>query len=382
MPEPQGPSASAESASGETVPSQGALLPEAISSRRVFNALPIMAMVLDAERRIVFSNQALVDFTGAAEVEGLRGLRPGQALGCIHAAEPPGGCGTTESCCVCGTLSGVITAQMGHAGAEPCRMRRRTPYGEEALDLYAWCTPIELEGQRFTIVCAVDVADRLRRHALERAFFQGALRLAEGMRQLARDFEGARAPGQQQATAQAIASLSEELAEVIETHSDLAAAERGDLKIRPATIHSRALLEDLLKEHGDCPAAPQAVLRIDPGAEEATFTSDPVYVRRILAHMVENALEACGPGDAVTLDCRRSDDCVQFSVHRPGGMPKEVQLQIFQRSFTTKGPGRGLGTYMMKLLSDRYLGGRVSFASTPEQGTVFRVQYPLKSPWE
>ncbi|MFA7348153.1 MAG: ATP-binding protein, partial [Desulfurivibrionaceae bacterium] len=59
-----------------------------------------------------------------------------------------------------------------------------------------------------------------------------------------------------------------------------------------------------------------------------------------------------------------------------GCMPENVQLQIFQRSFSTKGTGRGLGTYSIKLLGERYLKGRVSFTSTPEKGTTFRFRCP------
>jgi signal transduction histidine kinase len=71
------------------------------------------------------------------------------------------------------------------------------------------------------------------------------------------------------------------------------------------------------------------------------------------------------------------DDGVQFSVRNPGVIPPEVQLQLFQRSFSTKGANRGLGTYSVKLLTERYLGGRVWLNSNPDDGTVFHVWYPL-----
>jgi signal transduction histidine kinase len=64
-------------------------------------------------------------------------------------------------------------------------------------------------------------------------------------------------------------------------------------------------------------------------------------------------------------------------VHNPGFMTRDVQLQVFQRSFSTKGAGRGLGTYSIKLLTERYLKGTVSFTTDPEAGTTFRVRYPL-----
>jgi sensor histidine kinase regulating citrate/malate metabolism len=63
--------------------------------------------------------------------------------------------------------------------------------------------------------------------------------------------------------------------------------------------------------------------------------------------------------------------------HRPVFMPEEVQLQVFARSFSTKGPGRGVGTYSIKLPTERYLGGRASFETCRETGTTFTVRYPL-----
>lgn len=58
-------------------------------------------------------------------------------------------------------------------------------------------------------------------------------------------------------------------------------------------------------------------------------------------------------------------------------MPSTVQNQVFQRSFSTKGAGRGLGTFSIRLLTENYLGGEVGFTSTAGSGTVFRAAYPL-----
>jgi sensor histidine kinase regulating citrate/malate metabolism len=58
-------------------------------------------------------------------------------------------------------------------------------------------------------------------------------------------------------------------------------------------------------------------------------------------------------------------------------MPDEIQQQLFTRSVSTKGAGRGLGIYSMKYLTETYLHGSVSFISTKEKGTIFTVSYPL-----
>jgi sensor histidine kinase regulating citrate/malate metabolism len=61
-----------------------------------------------------------------------------------------------------------------------------------------------------------------------------------------------------------------------------------------------------------------------------------------------------------------------------GTIPEDVRLQIFQRSFSTKGSGRGLGTYSMKLFGENYLHGRVYFRTNEKQGTTFTIELPLE----
>jgi hypothetical protein len=91
--------------------------------------------------------------------------------------------------------------------------------------------------------------------------------------------------------------------------------------------------------------------------------------------MIKNALEAIPQGQTVTLQCQEQGDDVVFSVNNPGVMPRDVQRQVFQRSFSTKSKsGRGIGTHSIKLLGERYLGGEVGFTSDPSDGTTFSIR--------
>jgi len=75
-----------------------------------------------------------------------------------------------------------------------------------------------------------------------------------------------------------------------------------------------------------------------------------------------------------------ADPAPVFTVHNDGAMDEAARLQIFQRAFTTRaGHGRGLGTYRVELLAERYLGGAVSFTSAPDAGTTFTVRLPVRS---
>ncbi len=113
------------------------------------------------------------------------------------------------------------------------------------------------------------------------------------------------------------------------------------------------------------------------GRYAVIFENDFTLLGRVLGNLVKNALEASTPGQTVTLLCLQEDDRVAFHVHNVTVIPRHVQQQLFQRSFSTKGNGRGLGTYSIKLLSERYLKGEVSFTSSPSHGTTFTVRFPL-----
>ena len=95
--------------------------------------------------------------------------------------------------------------------------------------------------------------------------------------------------------------------------------------------------------------------------------------------MIKNALEAIADDERSGLNCTLNREYVIIRVQNPGCMPDPVRKQIFQRSFSTKGKGRGLGTYSMKLLGEKYLNGKVSFSTSEEKGTIFSLELPLRS---
>ena len=106
------------------------------------------------------------------------------------------------------------------------------------------------------------------------------------------------------------------------------------------------------------------------------FFTDQRLLHRILINMTKNAIEASPAEAVVRIGCEQDGNDLEFWAHNQSCMPEQVQRQIFQRSFSTKGPGRGLGTYSIQLLGERYLKGRVSFTSSPEKGTTFRFRCP------
>jgi len=366
--------APAERAVGADLLRQARRLEELPFLRQLYDSVTDIVLVLNRQRQIVFCNRRVADLLGLEDRARLYGMRPGEALGCHYARQAPGGCGTSEFCSACGAVNAVLTSQAGDADARECNILR--DYGQDALELLVRATPLDLDGMRFTVVAATDISHEKRRRVLERTFFHDLMNTAMGLKLLTRTLTAAPAEKALKLV-DGIRTGVERLLAEIEEQRDLAMAENNELAARPGVVHSRRFIEELADHYSQYAELHHCALRIADAAEEFGLESDPILLSRVLGNMIKNALEASRHGQAVTIGCNKTaDGLVQFRVHNHGAMPREVQLQIFQRSFTTKGEGRGLGTYSMKLLSERYLKGSVTFTSTAEHGTTFTATYP------
>lgn len=338
------------------------------------DAVPCILLVVNEHRQIVFANERLLELLPPEQRQaGVFGQRPGEVLGCVHAFENDEGCGTTESCSFCGAVNAILASLHGGARVEECRIARANG---EALDLRVWTTPLALDGEPFTVFAALDISHEKRRQALERIFLHDIGNLASGLKWYTELLERGN-PDKSREFQTALGQLSRELLDEIDGQRTLVRAESGELVVTPERLGTRQLLREVVELYRHHPVAHERHLHLDPDAEDIAVTSDRALLSRVLCNLIKNALEACRAGQTVTVGCSQPGDAIEFWVHNPGVMPRAVQLQVFQRSFSTKGGGRGLGTYSIKLLTERYLHGRVSFTSTPEQGTTFKVQYPL-----
>jgi PAS domain S-box-containing protein len=104
---------------------------------------------------------------------------------------------------------------------------------------------------------------------------------------------------------------------------------------------------------------------------------DPLYLKRVLVNLVSNALQAMPNGGQLTLSTDFTGQYACITVKDTGiGIPEEVKPLIFQPLFTTKAKGQGLGLAVVKRLTEA-LNGKVTFDSTPGNGTAFIVKLPL-----
>lgn len=334
--------------------------------------------MLNDQRELVFANRAFFDGLGRSWGIGAVGASPlgqplGDALGCIKAAE---GCGHSASCSACGALSTINAAIERRETAEgEYQLTRADSY--ESLDLRVRATPMTLFDEELVVLAISDIRHERRRRALERIFFHDVLNTAGALRGMAHLLVEL-PPEQNHEFRHSVVFLADKLIDEIKAQRTLASAENLELKLELGAVHSVELLQEVAVTYRNYERTRKVRIVVDPDADDVAFVTDGTILRRILGNMVKNALEASGEGDTATIGCRTVGHELEFWVHNPAVMPPAVRHQVFHRSFSTKGTGRGLGTYSMKLLSERYLEGRVTFTSEEDEGTTFRARYPLK----
>jgi signal transduction histidine kinase len=339
----------------------------------LFSAVPNVFLILNQHRQIVFANKSMLRLLGVTDANTLYGLRPGEALECVHATERIGGCGTTEFCKNCGAVQAILTSLRGKETVQECRITQRNG---NSLDLRVWATPLQKNGDTYSLFAVQDISHEKRRRVLERIFFHDILNTAGGLQGVSELLQDASLDEADELKGM-VYSLADRLVEEIQAQRLLSAAENDDLTAQPVLLDSLSFLREVTGFYHNHEVARYRVIEIAPGADEFNFTSDRTLLGRVIGNLLKNALEAAKPGDTITLGCRLVDvQTIEFWVHNPTFIPRNVQLQVFQRSFSTKGPGRGLGTYSIKLLTERYLKGNVEFTTSPEQGTTFFARYP------
>jgi len=339
-----------------------------------YEAVSEAILIVNSNRQIVFFNSIAKSLFGNENLNNIYGLRPGEALGCIYADKNPGGCGTSEFCSQCGAVNAVLIALSKKPAVRECRLLKGD--NVEALDLLIRSTPLELEEDLFIIIAIIDISHEKRRRALEQIFFHDIMNTAVSINLIAQVLTSRLGDNNNVPLMQNLLSGLEQLIDELCSQRELLAAENNELVVKMQTVDANTLLEELVEVFRK--RYPNHKLVIGDPDGRVILHTDRGLLLRVLGNMIINAIEASAAEQAITVSCRITEGFAEFSVHNESHIPKDCQLRLFQRSFSTKNASRGLGAYSMKLLTERYLSGSIHFSSTPQQGTTFIGRYPLE----
>lgn len=345
----------------------------------ITDAMPDVAVILNRQRQVVYSNKMLMNLIAGAPVESAIGSRPGEFLSCLNAGNAPAGCGTGISCRYCGAVNAILECQKtGEQSQSECRISSRRNSTDVSFNLLVTAKPFRYAENDFIILSLKDISDQKRRRMLERMFFHDVLNTASGLNGMIQALKE-EASGNEELNEyiEIAGKASNDLIEELVAQRSLAAAENGDLQTNVTRCSNLQLIHDVAAYLSHHEIADGKRIVVDPFSHSVQIDTDPQLLKRVLLNLVKNALEASKSGDIITLGSKIADTSVRFWVNNPGRMSEEVQSQIFQRSFSTKGAERGIGSYSVKLLTTKYLKGSVEFTSDEKFGTTFQIELPL-----
>lgn len=341
---------------------------------RILGGVPLPVFTLGRDFLIRNANDQFARLSRKSTPGAVEGLRLGNALACEKTREGKI-CGSSYLCRLCG-VTRVFDEAWKHGKAQVTQELLTRPAGKlEALDLHVTVTKID-DDEIMAVI--EDRSDHNRRALMERAFLhdnRNTLSNVCGLAEFLRDEDDIVQirRGLHDIQREALSAVEE-----MRSYTDLVFAEGGVLQVNSNRFGIRELIDAVTRNLQANPQVPQRPVSVSIVSDVPAIVSDFTLLKRVLTNMLINACEAKSTTSvkiAVTLD----QNLAVVSVANEGEIPPEVQLNIFNRFYSTKGTGRGIGTYSMKLLVEDYLGGDVAFSSDAEHGTVFSFRIPVGS---
>ncbi len=342
----------------------------------IINSLPFPVLIVNSKRQVLYSNKILSTMLQIDDKSDFLGRRPGDIMGCVNSGNDIG-CGSAEQCSVCGIVRVILDCfETSQATKGNATVRAKTQSGEDVLELVVTGIPIHFDGKMFAFVILQDVSANNRRKVLERIFFHDIINYLSAIISALDLIEAD--PVQNSMLISLLKDTSKMLFHEIQSHRTLVLAEQNELTVLPVKIDFFVLINNATKLVLTDPVSKGKRIEI-LSDKSISCIIDPSILERVIINLLKNALEETKTGGCIQLDYGIRISEIFISVKNDSVMPKEVSYKIFHKTFSTKGSGRGIGTFSIKLLTERYLGGQVTFESNDLVGTVFTVVFPYKT---
>jgi signal transduction histidine kinase/putative methionine-R-sulfoxide reductase with GAF domain len=165
---------------------------------------------------------------------------------------------------------------------------------------------------------------------------------------------------------------------------DLSKIEAGKLELNPESVNLAPLIDEVIGTAGQLAEQNKNRLVVEVEKNLGAVNVDPMRLRQILLNLLSNACKFTKQGEVKLKAGRNANggDWIELAVSDTGlGMTPEQQAKLFAEftqadSLTArKFGGTGLGLAISRRLA-RMMGGDVTVASEPGQGSVFTMRLP------
>jgi K+-sensing histidine kinase KdpD len=335
-----------------------------------------MFMILNINRQIIIANKKLINLINLP-YSNVLGQRPGEIFNCINSKKLKSGCGTHLFCKECGASKAIAAAIKGISQENECRISSKIDGKNVSFDLSINCQPMIFDEKKHVLMSVIDISDKKRREILEKTFFHDIMNTVGGVYGYVKILQKRlRNNPEEQKIANIATNLTDRLIKEIKSQQVLLDAENNKLTLNLAKVDVIKLIQDatdLIKENsfiGKCN------FKQSSSHKEIIIKTDEIILHKVLLNLIKNAAEASKENQTVTIKSLLKNNEIRILIHNQSYIPEDIQHQIFQRSFSTKGGNRGIGTYSIKLFTENYLDSEVWFESSVKKGTYFYLNLP------
>ncbi len=182
---------------------------------------------------------------------------------------------------------------------------------------------------------------------------------------------------------EALADILEESERVVAMLSmlmDISEAETGTMKLQRETVDLADLIRDAVDLYEDVAEDKGVTLRTG-AVEDLRVSVDRNRMRQVLANLIDNGVKYTPAHGTVEIAATRDGGGAVLRVRDTGiGISPSELPRIWERLYrgdkSRSERGLGLGLSLVKAIVEAH-GGRVSVASTPEQGSTFELRLPI-----
>ncbi|MHA1186441.1 MAG: ATP-binding protein [Candidatus Heimdallarchaeota archaeon] len=345
------------------------------STIKVLDGLPNMIAIINKQRQVIYANESFTKTLGLASFEEALGHRPGELVACVHSNETEFGCGTAEDCRYCGAvLTILLTQETDQRQEDDCRITTMHNGKIVPLELHIIASPISVDGNKFYLVSMTDKSSQNRRDYLEKTFIHDLINTTWSLSSRIEFFPS---DGLNEIQGDYLIKIKDEVTKLldeIEGQRDLIKLENDDLKPEFEKLDLQEVILSVIHTLSTDAVSNKKKIQLAKDSEFISFKTDKRLLRRVLLNLLKNALEASNEQEEIVIGCNINAKKPTIWIKNNTVLKPEIMSQIFQKSFSTKGAGRGLGTYSAKILVEEYLKGEVSFESSEKTGTIFYVK--------
>ncbi len=339
----------------------------------LINSLQDFIIIMSTDLEIIFANKSFIEFTCLKDSSEIIGKRICEIVKCTRSDEKVFNYNDITLCDNCSITQSVLKSlNEGITVQTESTLKLKTG---NTMDFQITTLPLEAENNKLVVCLMRDISEQNRKKSILRIFIHDILNSAGALQQCLNlmDLHNLTEASEILLLSR---NISDNLIDEITSQRLLLEAENNEYEPNVTIFDSCDILDMVTDKSTYNFISGNKEIQITQ-SEHVSISSDKTLLSRVVFNLLKNALEATSSGGTVELSCVKRGNEIEYIVKSENVIPPDIQPLIFSRTFSTKGKGRGIGTYSIKLLTDKYLKGKISFESNEEIGTVFHAVYPI-----